>query len=86
MLTSCTGPGKEKLNKEVFRYNESAGITSLEPAFANNQANIWACNQLFNGLVQQNDQLQPIPCIARLWEVSEDGINTPSPETGRTLS
>ncbi len=74
MLTSCTGPGKEKLNKEVFRYNESAGITSLDPAFANNQANIWACNQLFNGLVQLNDQLQPIPCIARLWEVSEDGM------------
>ncbi|MBK9400873.1 MAG: ABC transporter substrate-binding protein [Bacteroidetes bacterium] len=74
VLTSCTDSGKGNLNKEVFRYNESAGITSLDPAFANNQANIWACNQLFNGLVQLNDQLQPVPCIARRWEVSEDGM------------
>jgi len=64
-------PGDE--NRTVFRYNESAGITSLDPAFARNQANIWAVNQLFCGLVQLDDSLRVRPCIARRWEISADG-------------
>ncbi|MEI6577379.1 MAG: ABC transporter substrate-binding protein [Bacteroidota bacterium] len=59
--------------KSVFRYNEASGITSLDPAFARNQANIWAINQLFNGLVQFDDQLNIRPCIARHWKISEGG-------------
>jgi oligopeptide transport system substrate-binding protein len=59
--------------KTVFRYNESAGITSLDPAFARNQANIWGVNQLFNGLVQLDDKLQVRPCIARTWEIQDEG-------------
>ena len=35
----------------VFRYNEHKNINSLDPAFAKDIANIWAVNQLFNGLV-----------------------------------
>lgn len=60
--------------KTVFRYNESAGITSLDPAFASNQANIWAVNQLYNGLVQLDDALKVRPCIAKRWEISNDGL------------
>jgi len=63
-------PGDSRL---VFRYNEASNISSLDPAFAKGQADIWACNQLFNGLVQMNDSLQIIPSIARSWEISEDG-------------
>jgi len=59
--------------KKIFRYNESAGITSLDPAFSRNVENIWACNQLYNGLVQMNDNLKINPCIAKSWEISEDG-------------
>jgi oligopeptide transport system substrate-binding protein len=59
--------------KTVFRYNESAGITSLDPVFARNQANIWAVNQLFNGLVQLDTALLVKPCIARSWKISQDG-------------
>jgi len=58
---------------KVFRYNESAGITSLDPAFARNQANIWAINQLFNGLVQFDNQLNVKPCIASSWKITEAG-------------
>ena len=61
-------------NKSVFRYNESAGISSLDPAFARNAENIWAVNQLYNGLVQMNDNLEVKPCIAKSWEISEDGL------------
>ena len=74
LLSGCGS--KEKKNtsgKTVFRYNEASGISSLDPAFAKGQADIWACNQLFNGLVQMNDQLEVIPCIAKSWEISDDG-------------
>lgn len=71
------GGNKNKSKEEqrsVFRYNESAGISSLDPAFARDQANIWAVNQIYNGLVQMNDKLEVIPCIAKSWNISEDGL------------
>ena len=74
IIAAC---GRSKMiddGRTVFRYNESAGITSLDPAFARNQANIWAVNQLFNGLVQLDDQLKVKPCIAKSWEISPDGL------------
>ena len=73
ILLSCNSPEITTNGKTVFRYNESSGITSLDPAFASNQANIWACNQLFNGLISLNDDLKPIPCIAKSWTISDDG-------------
>ncbi len=73
LLSSCGNNANQNSDKTVFRYNEASGISSLDPAFARGQADIWACNQLFNGLVQLNDQLEVVPCIARRWEISEDG-------------
>lgn len=58
----------------VFRYNESKGITSLDPAFARSLALIWPVFQLYNGLVQLNDTLGVEPCIAKTWELSNDGL------------
>lgn len=52
---------ENKEKRTVFRYNESAGITSLDPAFAKDQANIWACNQLYNGLVQLDSKMRICP-------------------------
>jgi len=72
--TSCNNSNKETDKRTVFNYNEMAGVTSLDPAMANNLENIWAVNQLFNGLVQMNDSLRVIPCIAKQWQVSEDGL------------
>ena len=71
-LVSCHTKPKENLN-QVFRYNEHANISSLDPAFAKNLANIWAVNQLFNGLVQLNDSLQVKPDIAKKWIISPNG-------------
>jgi oligopeptide transport system substrate-binding protein len=73
ILSGCTNSHSNKSEKTVFRYNEASGVTSLDPAFASNQANIWACNQLFNGLVSLNDGLIPQPCIAKSWTISPDG-------------
>lgn len=74
LLASCKSGRFDNDGRMVFRYNESAGITSLDPAFARDQANIWATNQLFNGLVQLDTALKVKPCIARSWEISKDGL------------
>jgi len=73
-IISCNGSMKPPEGKTVFKYNESAGITSLDPAFAKDQANIWGTNQIFNGLVQLNDDLEIMPCIAKSWSISDDGL------------
>lgn len=73
-LLSCHNSRQLDEKYSIFRYNESAGITSLDPAFAKDQANIWACNQLYNGLVQLDDELYIKPCIAKSWEISKDGL------------
>ncbi len=74
LFTACKTSRYEDEGKTVFRYNESAGITSLDPAFARDQATIWADNQLFNGLIQLNDNLKTEPCIAKSWDISRDGL------------
>ena len=67
LLYSCVSKSNnQKDDRTVFKYNESSGITSLDPAFAKDQATIWAVNQLYNGLVQMNEKMKVIPCIAKL--------------------
>jgi peptide/nickel transport system substrate-binding protein len=61
-------------DKKFFRYNQSSGIASLDPAFAKDQSTIWSCNQLYNSLVQLDDDLNTQPSIAKSWEISEDGM------------
>jgi peptide/nickel transport system substrate-binding protein len=73
IIAGCRNLNSTTSDKTVFRYNESSGVTSLDPAFASNQANIWACNQLYNGLVSLNDHLTPEPSIAKSWTISPDG-------------
>ncbi|MBL6657223.1 MAG: ABC transporter substrate-binding protein [Flavobacteriales bacterium] len=70
---SCSDTSDDS-DLSIFKYNESAGITSLDPAFAKDQANIWATNQLFNGLVQLDSNLNVQPSIARSWDVTEDAL------------
>jgi len=72
---SCTKHKSNFTDKQVFRYNEPRNITSLDPAYASNQANIWAVNQLFNGLVQLDDALHIKPDLAKKWSVSNDGLS-----------
>ncbi|MGO3237403.1 MAG: ABC transporter substrate-binding protein [Psychroflexus halocasei] len=71
-LFSCTSNQKEERDHMVFRYNEHANITSLDPAFAKDQRNIWACEQLYNTLVRLDNELNIQPDIAKSWTISED--------------
>ncbi len=73
LLFGCHHSDKKNADKTCFNYNEASNITSLDPAFARDYANIWAVSQLFNGLIQLDDNLTITPCIAKAWEISEDG-------------
>jgi peptide/nickel transport system substrate-binding protein len=72
-FTSCRKDSVENKDQDVFRYNESSNITSLDPAFSKVQSNIWACNHIYNGLVQLDDSLGIQPDIARSWTIGPDG-------------
>lgn len=72
VLISCSDSGRST-DQKFIRYNASNNITSLDPAFASNQDNIWAVIQLFNGLVQLDSNLNPVPAIAHSWEMSDSG-------------
>ncbi len=72
ILYSC-GDSIKIDDSKVFRLNRYDGVSSLDPAFAKTQSNIWMTNQLFNGLVQLDNQLHVKPSIAKRWDISEDG-------------
>jgi peptide/nickel transport system substrate-binding protein len=71
-LSACNTEHSDE--KRYFRMNMDVGVTSLDPAFARNQMNVWCVNQLFNGLTQLDSQLNVKPSIAKSWDVSTDGM------------
>lgn len=73
-LFSCSTEVDPTKGKMIFRYNQSSGISSLDPAFARVQGNIWAVNQLFNTLVALNDSLLIVPSIAKYWSIEDSGM------------
>ncbi|GGZ82658.1 peptide ABC transporter substrate-binding protein [Algibacter mikhailovii] len=74
MLFSCGKPNKSNTDHLVFRYNEHANINTLDPAFSRTLQDNNVSNQLFNGLVQLDDKLNILPCIAKTWTISDDGL------------
>lgn len=73
LLTGCSEPTTTTDARRVFRYNQPESLTSLDPAFARNQANTWAVTQLYNGLVELDDSLKPGPSLAHRYNISPDG-------------
>lgn len=67
---ACNQAGEQ--NKNVFSYNETTGIATLDPAFAKNQSIMWAVHQLYNTLVEIDTGLIIQPSIAKSWEISAD--------------
>jgi len=73
IFSACSGDLSND-GKCVFRYNQPNNITSLDPAFARNQSNIWAVDHLYNTLVQLDDSLNIQPCLARSWTIDSSGL------------
>ncbi len=72
ILFSCKS--NKDNDKKVFNINLDQNLTSLDPAFARNQNAVWMINQIFNGLVQVDKDLNTVPCIAKTWQISNDGL------------
>ena len=70
VIISCSK--NEQLNNNIFKYNEYSNISSLDPAFSSTLRNIWPVNQLFNGLVKLDENLEIIDDLAHRWEISSD--------------
>ena len=70
IIFSCSNNNNEL--GSVFRYNEYSNISSLDPAFSSTLRNIWPCNQIFNGLVKMDENLNIIPDLAKKWTISDD--------------
>src|SRR5690606_29089284 len=74
VVTSCKNNQKSGRDHLVFRYNEHSNIATLDPAYARNNATIWATNQLFNGLVQLDENLEILPDIAKSWIINDSTL------------
>lgn len=72
-FSSCSKEREQK--HKILRYNQGdEGLTSLDPAFARSKPNIRAVTQLYNGLVELDNDLKVQPCIAKSWIISSDGL------------
>ena len=72
LLASC-GRKDPDADLKIFKYNEAAGILTLDPIYAKDQPHIWACNQLYNSLVAFDNEMNVMPAVAKSWDISEDG-------------
>src|SRR5262245_16843525 len=57
----------------VYRRPLAGNPSSLDPAYATDVYAYTVVNQLFDGLVQFDSHLNPVPAIAGFWEASVDG-------------
>ena len=73
LFSSCGRDNSHDEDLKIFKYNESAGILTLDPIYAKDLPHIWACNQIFNGLVAFDDEMNVVPAIAKSWNISDDG-------------
>ena len=74
LLISCNSEINSDKDHLVFRYNEHSNIATLDPAFASNPQLIWPTNQLFNSLVQLDDELNIQPDIAKNWTFNDSTL------------
>ena len=73
LWVSCQ-PSSTSDNRSVFRYNENGSVSSLDPAFAADIETMWIINQLFDGLVELDQNLEIRGNITKNWNVSSDGL------------
>ena len=71
---SCQSPASLPLDAHVFYMNLDGGLSTLDPAYARDQASDWMTAQLFNGLVALDSTLRVEPAIARSWRISDNGL------------
>jgi len=73
VLVSCNSEDPSS-NVTLFTYNASDGIRSLDPGKATDLESMWVVDQLYEGLLELDAELQVQPALAESWSVSDDGL------------
>ena len=68
----CGGCRSHSVRDDYFRYNESAGIATLDPAFSKSLPVIWPVRQLYNTLLETDATLSLKPSLAQSWTIDAD--------------
>ncbi|MCW5898020.1 MAG: ABC transporter substrate-binding protein [Flavobacteriales bacterium] len=72
LLAACGRPGADD-GRTVFRFNQYAALTNLDPAFSSHMQNEKVCDQFFDGLVEMGADLRVRPAIAARWTIADSG-------------
>lgn len=72
-VLSCSPSESDNEEGLLFRYNEASGISSLDPAFARDQAHNWVIRQLYSTLFETDSTGQLRGLLAESWAMSPDG-------------
>lgn len=72
LLSSCGG-GPSADQRSVFRFNQAAALTNLDPAFASHMQNVKVGDQFFDGLLEMDTALVVRPAIAKRWSITDSG-------------
>ncbi len=73
LLYSCHNSSTNISNNQTFRYNQTGGLESLDPAFAKTLAIMWQIHMLYNTLVEIDTNLEIKPSLAYRYEIDEAG-------------
>ncbi len=74
LLSNVSCKNQPTDDSQVFYYNESSGVQTLDPAFARSQSVMWTVHQLYNTLVEIDSNLNIVPGIAKRWNISPDRL------------
>src|SRR5262249_38734482 len=80
LASTVEGQGERKLENAAIKYGGTYrrvladNPTLLDPAFVADTYSRAVVRQIFDGLIQFDVHLKPIPAIAEFWETSRDGL------------
>jgi len=58
----------------TYRFPLRFTVKTLDPAFVTDSSSVTVVQQIYDGLVQYDKNLNVVPAIAQSWEVSRDGL------------
>lgn len=74
LFFSCSdGPASSEVR--LLTYNASDGVRSLDPGRATDLESMWVVDQLYEGLLELDQELEVKPALAEAWSVSADGLS-----------
>ncbi|MFZ9036159.1 MAG: peptide ABC transporter substrate-binding protein [Francisellaceae bacterium] len=60
-------------NKDTITLGVGGSVPTLDPALVNDQTSSRVVDDLFEGLVSENQDNEPVPGVAKSWDISKDG-------------